>query len=62
MHELKTHLANVLGASWTAGILLEYLEGGVAIVCGLCIIWFNVEKAMLTRVRRKQGDDVSSNR
>ena len=57
---MKTHIANVLGAGWTAGILLEYLEGAVAVIGGLCIIWFNVEKAMLTRARRKGGDDVSS--
>jgi len=54
MHEVKTHIANALGAGWTAGILLEYLEGAVAIVGGVCIIWFNVEKALHTRKQRKQ--------
>ena len=36
--------ASLIGATWTTAVLLEYLEGGVAIAGGAAIIWYNVEK------------------
>lgn len=54
--DAQTHLTNVIGASFTAGVLLEYIEGVVAVAGGLAIIWYNVEKALDTRrERQKKG-------
>lgn len=44
-----------MGAGWTAAMLLELLEGGVALLGGAAIIWYNVEKALQTRKARKQN-------
>ena len=54
MEKLEDLAGNFLGAGWTAAVLLELLEGGVAILGGACIIWFNVEKALHVRKQRKQ--------
>jgi len=55
MDDLKTAAGNFLGAGWTAAMLLELLEGGVALLGGAAIIWYNVEKALQTRKARKQN-------
>lgn len=47
--------ASLIGATWTTAVLLEYLEGGVAIAGGAAIIWYNVEKALAVRKQRR-GD------
>lgn len=54
MEKLEDFAGNFLGAGWTAAVLLELLEGGVAILGGACIIWYNVEKALHIRKQRKQ--------
>lgn len=52
--DLEDIAGNFLGAGWTAAVLLELLEGSVAILGGACIIWYNVEKALHTRQKRKE--------
>lgn len=54
MEDLEDIAGNFLGAGWTAAVLLELLEGSVAILGGACIIWYNVEKALHTRQKRKE--------
>lgn len=53
MEEVRVQIGNVLGASWTGAVLLDYLDGAVAIIGGLAIIWMNVEKGLQYRKRRQ---------
>jgi len=41
-------------------MLMEYLEGTVAVCGGLAIIWMNVQKGLHHKQRRKQEKDVPS--
>lgn len=55
MHELKAHLQNALNVTYVGSVMTGYINDVIAIIAGLTLVWWNVERALKARKERQDG-------
>ena len=53
MGHLKAHIQNMLNVSYVGAVWVDVVNDAVAVVAGVTLIWWNVERAMQAREERK---------
>lgn len=54
MTELKCHLQNLLNVTYVGSVMVGYINDAVAILAGLTLVWWNVERALKARKERQE--------
>lgn len=55
MQELKTHLQNAINVTYVSSVMIGYINDAIAIVAGLTLVWWNVERALKARKERQDA-------
>ena len=55
MNELKCHLQNALNVTYVGSVLVGYINDAIAIIAGLTLVWWNVERALKARKERQDS-------
>ena len=53
MNELKCHIQNLLNVTYVGSVMVGYINDAIAIVAGLTLVWWNVERALKARKERQ---------
>ena len=53
MHELRTHIQNALNVTYVGTVMVGYINDAIAIIAGLTLVWWNVERALKARKERQ---------
>tara|TARA_R100000781_G_scaffold100862_1_gene64351 strand:- start:1106 stop:1273 length:168 start_codon:yes stop_codon:yes gene_type:complete len=54
MNELKAYLQNAINVTFVGSVLVGYINDAIAIVAGLTLVWWNVERALKARKERQE--------
>ena len=54
MNELRGHLQNVLNVTYVGSVMVGYINDAVAIIAGMTLVWWNVERALKARKERQE--------
>lgn len=54
MSDLKCHILNALNVTYVGGVATNLVTDGLAIVAGVTLVWFNIERALTARSKRKE--------
>ena len=54
MNELRGHVQNALNVTYVGSVMVGYINDAVAIIAGLTLVWWNVERALKARKERQQ--------
>jgi len=54
MNELKGHLQNAINVTYVGSVMVGYINDAIAIVAGLTLVWWNVERALKARKERQE--------
>jgi uncharacterized protein (DUF2062 family) len=53
MQELRTHIQNALNVTYVGTVIVGYINDAIAIIAGLTLVWWNVERALKARKERQ---------
>ena len=54
MSEIKYHVQNLLNVTYVGTVMVGYINDAVAILAGLTLVWWNVERALKARKERQE--------
>ena len=54
MNDLKCHILNALNVTYVGSVAVNLVSDGLAIVAGVTLVWFNIERALTARSKRKE--------
>lgn len=54
MTEIKCHIQNLLNVTYVGTVMVGYINDAVAILAGLTLVWWNVERALKARKERQE--------
>ncbi len=55
MSQLKCHIQNFLNVSYVGSVMVGYMNDAIAIIAGLTLVWWNVERALKARKERQDA-------
>ena len=53
MNEIKCHIQNLLNVTYVGTVIVGYVNDAIAIIAGLTLVWWNVERALKARKERQ---------
>ena len=54
MSDLKCHILNALNVTYVGSVAVNLVSDGLAVVAGVTLVWFNIERALTARSKRKE--------
>jgi hypothetical protein len=54
MSDIKCHILNALNVTYVGSVAVNLVGDGLAIIAGCTLVWFNVERALTARKKRKE--------
>ena len=46
MSQIKCHIQNLLNVTYVGSVMVGYINDAIAILAGLTLLWWNVERAL----------------
>lgn len=53
MTQIKCHIQNLLNVTYVGSVMVGYINDAIAIIAGLTLVWWNVERALIARKERQ---------
>jgi hypothetical protein len=53
--QIKCHIQNLLNVTYVGSVMVGYINDAVAILAGLTLVWWNVERALKARKERQDA-------
>jgi hypothetical protein len=54
MSDIRCHILNALNLTYVGSVAVNLVGDGLAIIAGCTLVWFNVERALTARKKRKE--------
>ena len=54
MSDIRCHILNALNLTYVGSVAVKLVGDGLAIIAGCTLVWFNVERALTARKKRKE--------
>ena len=54
MSDIKCDILNALNVTYVGSVAVNLVSDGLAVVAGVTLVWFNIERALTARSKRKE--------